>query len=392
MRSDDRSSVRSSTSSFDDPDGVLFNDVFGGPPKYTNTSSADFNCDSIFKSGKTNNNNDDNIKTSSLPVYDKPVYGEDMFDELPGVKSKSVSSSDDVFPTITSPNHNKSHFDDLLGNLGINEPKTSASSEFGDLLAGFASASPGTSSRVNLSLSNKSSSVQDDPFVVLESTSAPANSTLGEFSDPLEEIAKLGKSGTAKTGSSSVGGGYCESPKPVCPAVKSPPVSQLDELEDFARAAIKEAMDRAEAKVRHTKEVREREYAKSEAQERAAASARMNQQRNDNDLESFFSMGRASSVPKRRTSTPANVFDSQFLNKAGSEGPKSTAGVASSNMRKASSTTSFVDDLSSIFGASASSGEFQDVEGETEERRRARIERRQRTQERGQAKALAEKK
>lgn len=85
---------------------------------------------------------------------------------------------------------------------------------------------------------------------------------------------------------------YSESPKPVCPAVKSPPVSQLDELEDFARgwsqsnidenadvlseevmnansvaaasaAAIKEAMDRAEAKVRHAKEVREREYAKS---------------------------------------------------------------------------------------------------------------------------------
>ncbi|KAM3216889.1 hypothetical protein P3L10_026331 [Capsicum annuum] len=117
----------------------------------------------------------------------------------------------------------------------------------------------------------------------------------------------------------------------------------------------------------------------------------MNQQRNDNDLESLFSMGRASSAPKTRTSTPANVFDSQFLNKAGSEGPKSTAGVASSNMRKASSTTSFVDDLSSIFGASASSGEFQDVEGETEERRRARIECHQRTQERA-AKALAEKK
>lgn len=48
--------------------------------------------------------------------------------------------------------------------------------------------------------------MQDDPFVVLESTSAPANSTPGEFSDPLEEIAKLGKSGTAKTGASSVGG------------------------------------------------------------------------------------------------------------------------------------------------------------------------------------------
>ncbi|XP_055812924.1 auxilin-related protein 2 [Solanum dulcamara] len=794
-----RSDVRSASSS--DPDGMLFNDVFGGPSKFTNTSANsnnsasinDFNYDSIFISGK---NNDDNIKTSSFPVYDKPVYDDDIFDGLPGVKSKSVSSSstlrfeDDVFATMTSPpqqSHNKSHFDDLLGNLGRNEkvaePKSSdGSREFDDLLAGFGSGSPGTSSRSFTDStypsnpagdSNESSSMLDDPFVVLESTSVPANSSPGEFSDPLEEIGKLSKSGTAKTGASSFSGGvfddldplsgfnkpvrplspekktggkdrsplkvgagrsdahnstsrenietppfryseshsqkkvpgdsfqesphfnmpsedpltslgeaappyadndlhetnfqvdisprsedqvqssddiwltvseiplftqptsapppsrppppiprrsskseasfsasnarkgevyssspnhyqYSQSPKPVRPAIKSPPVSQLDELEDFARgwskssidenadalsgeemngnsvaaasaAAMKEVMDRAEAKFRHAKEVREREYAKSakskeavhlerdeqainevqerefrenqerlenerrqwekeeeeraqrklererqrarelekerarqaveratreareraaagardraaaetrlkaeraavekaaaeargraekaavqraqaeareraaaeakeraekaaaearekearekasaakaeaearrraeraaveraaaEARERAAASARMNQQRNDNDLESFFSMGRASSAPKMRTSTPDNIFDPQFQNKAGSEWPKSTAGVASSNMRKASSTTSFVDDLSSIFRASASSGEFQDVEGETEERRRARLERHQRTQERA-AKALAEK-
>ncbi|KAK6780145.1 hypothetical protein RDI58_022329 [Solanum bulbocastanum] len=808
-----RSDIRSTSSS--DPDAMLFNDVFGGPPKYTNIdNSADFNYDSIFISGKTNNNNDDNIKTSSCPVYDKPVYDDDIFDGLAGVKSKSLSSSstlrfeDDVFATMTSPPQQNTHFHDLLGNFGRNEkvaqPKSSAgSTEFDDLLAGFGT---GTSSSFHVNFeallvslqiwsftdstypskpagdSNKSSSMLDDPFVIIESTLVPANSSLREFSDPLEEIGKLGKSGMAKTGASSVSGGvfddldplsgfdkpvrplspekktggkdrspskagagrsdahnstsrenieqppfryseshsqkkvpgdsfqesphfnmpledplrsfgetapppyadndlhetnfqvdtsprsedqvqasediwltvseiplftqptsapppsrppppiarrsskseasfsssnarkgegyssspnhyqYSQSPKPVRPAVKSPPVSQLDELEDFARgwskssidenadalsgeemngnsvaaasaAAMKEVMDRAEAKFRHAKEVREREYAKSakskeavhlerdeqaindvqerefrenqerlenerrqwekeeeertqkklerererarelekerarqaveratreareraaagardraaaetrlkaeraaveraaaeargraekaavqraqaeareraaaeakeraekaaaearekearekasavkaesearrraeraaveraaaeageraaaEARKRAAASARMNQQRNDNDLESFFSMGRASSAPKTRTSTPDNIFDSQFQNKAGSEGPKSTAGVASSNMRKASSTTSFVDDLSSIFGASASSGEFQDVEGETEERRRARLERHQRTQERA-AKALAEK-
>ncbi|KAG5586077.1 hypothetical protein H5410_046511 [Solanum commersonii] len=772
-----RSDVRSISSS--DPDAMLFNDVFGGPPKYTNTNnSADFNYDSIFISGKTNNNNDDNFKTSSFPVYDKPVYDDDIFDGLPGVKSKSLSSStlrfeDDVFATMTSPPQQNTHFHDLLCNFGRNEkvaqPKSSAgSTEFDDLLAGFGT---GTSSRSFTDStypskpagdSNKSSSMLDDPFVVLESTSVPANSPPGEFSDPLEEIGKLVSGGVfddldplsgfdkpvrplsheKKTGGkdrspSKAGAGrsdahnstsrenietppfryseshsqkkvpgdsfqesphfnmasedplrslgetapppyadndlhetnfqvdtsprsedqvqdtediwltvseiplftqptsapppsrppppiprhsskseasfsssnarkgegyssspnhyqYSQSPKPVRPAVKSPPVSQLDELEDFARgwskssidenadalsgeemngnsvaaasaAAMKEVMDRAEAKFRHAKEVQEREYAKSakskeavhlerdeqainevqerefrenqerlenerrqwekeeeeraqkklerererarelekerarqaveratreareraaagardraaaetrlkaeraavekaaaeargraekaavqraqaearertaaeakeraekaaaearekeacekasavtaesearrraeraaaeraaaeareraaaEVQERAAASARMNQQRNDNDLESFFSMGRASSAPKTRTSTPDNIFDSQFQNKAGSEGPKSTAGVASSNMRKASSTTSFVDDLSSIFGASASSGEFQDVEGETEERRRARLERHQRTQER----------
>ncbi|XP_004246243.1 auxilin-related protein 2 [Solanum lycopersicum] len=783
-----RSDIRSTSSS--DPDPMLFN-VFGGPPKYTKTNnSADYNYDSIFVSAKNNNNNDDNIKTSSFPVNDKPVYDDDIFDGLPGVKSKALSSSstlrfeDDVFATMTSPPQQNIHFDDLLGNLGRNEkvaqPKSSVgSTEFDDLLAGFGT---GTSSRSFTDStypskpaenSNKSSSMLDDPFVVLESTSVPANSSGGEFSDPLEEIGKLGKSGMAKTGASSVSGGvfddfnkpvrpfspekktggkdrspskagagrsdahnspsrenietppfryseshsqkkvpgdsfqesphfnmssedplrslgeaaplnadndlhetnfqvdtsprsedqvqasedswltvseiplftqptsapppsrppppiprrcskseasfsasnarkgegyssspnhyqYSQSPKRVRPAVKSPPVSQLDELEDFARgwskssidenadalsgedmngnsvaaasaAAMKEVMDRAEAKFRHAKEVREREYAKSakskeavhlerdeqainevqerefqgnrerlenerrqwekeeeeraqkklererersrelekerarqaveratreareraeagardraaaetrlkaeraavekaaaeargraekaavqraqaeareraaadakeraekaaaearekearekafaamaeaearrraeraaveraaaeareraaaEARERAAASARMNQQRNDNDLESFFSMGRASSAPKTRTSD--NIFDSPFQNKAGPEGPKSTAGVASSNIRKASSTTSFVDDLSSIFGASASSGEFQGVEGETEERRRARLERHQRTQERA-AKALAEK-
>ncbi|KAF9591131.1 hypothetical protein IFM89_002086 [Coptis chinensis] len=54
----------------------------------------------------------------------------------------------------------------------------------------------------------------------------------------------------------------------------------------------------------------------------------------------------------------------------------------SSTMRKASSTTNIVDDLTSIFGGASSSGEFQDVEGETEERRRVRLDRHQRTQER----------
>ena len=85
---------------------------------------------------------------------------------------------------------------------------------------------------------------------------------------------------------------YSRSPKPTRPPVNSKVVSQIDELEDFAMggtknnideyvdihsgeevnsnssaaasaAAMKEAMDRAEAKFRHAKEVREREYAKT---------------------------------------------------------------------------------------------------------------------------------
>ncbi|WVZ21359.1 hypothetical protein V8G54_008681 [Vigna mungo] len=127
-----------------------------------------------------------------------------------------------------------------------------------------------------------------------------------------------------------------------------------------------------------------RERAAVQARERAAAAARMDQQQNDNDLESFFSKGaRANSVPRPpRSSTSDPVFDAQYQSK--------TSGVSSS-MKKASSSTNIVDDLSSIFGAApSSSGAFQEVEGESEERRKARLERQQRAQDRA-AKALAEK-
>ncbi|KAL5554928.1 hypothetical protein UlMin_037164 [Ulmus minor] len=132
-----------------------------------------------------------------------------------------------------------------------------------------------------------------------------------------------------------------------------------------------------------------RERAAAEARERAAAAARANQQKNENDLESFFSMGRASSAPRPRANSSDPLFDTQFQNRQQPEPPK-TSSAGPSNIRKASSTTNIVDDLSSIFNAAPSSGEFQEVEGESEERRRARFERQQRTQERA-AKALAEK-
>ncbi|KAE9463672.1 hypothetical protein C3L33_04417, partial [Rhododendron williamsianum] len=83
--------------------------------------------------------------------------------------------------------------------------------------------------------------------------------------------------------------------------------------------------------------------------------------------------------------------DPRFQNKGGPEGTRKTSPVgASSNGRKASSATNIVDDLTEIFGAAPSSGEFQNVDGESDERRRARLERHQRTKERA-AKALAEK-
>jgi hypothetical protein len=157
-----------------------------------------------------------------------------------------------------------------------------------------------------------------------------------------------------------------------------------------AEAKERAAVARAEAEARVRAERAAVERAASEARERAAAAARMNQQKNENDLESFFNMGgRASSAPRPRGNSSDPAFDTQFQNRQEPEVARKSA-TASSNIRKANSTTNIVDDLSSIFGAAPSSGEFQDVEGETEDRRRARLERHQRTQERA-AKALAEK-
>ncbi|XP_031112772.1 auxilin-related protein 2-like [Ipomoea triloba] len=253
----DRRPPSSSSPLFDDRDGALFSDVFGGPPKYTSSSSNsnrnasamnDLDYDSIFKPGNDSKNNYDNnsSKTSSVPVYDKPVYDEDIFDGLPGVKSKSVSSTarfdDDVFASMTSPpskNHSSNQFDDLLGNLGrsekVAEPqssKNSSSRAFDDLLAGFGSSSaastnrPFTGSNKQPSKpsgsSSQTSSVMDDPFVVLGTSSAPASSP-GVFSDPLEEITKLGKSGSAKADSSSVGGNVFDDLDPLNGFGKSVP-------------------------------------------------------------------------------------------------------------------------------------------------------------------------
>ncbi|KAI8574154.1 hypothetical protein RHMOL_Rhmol01G0332400 [Rhododendron molle] len=193
------------------------------------------------------------------------------------------------------------------------------------------------------------------------------------------------------------------------------------ELKEKAAAAAA----RAESEARRRAERAAVERAAAEARERAAAgareraaAARMDQQKNDDDLESFFNVSRPGSAPRPRESSPFEDYmpDPRFQNKGGPEGTRKTSPVgASSNGRKASSATNIVDDLTEIFGgsilfcncnpflllffslliariadfgmillvkAAPSSGEFQNVDGESDERRRARLERHQRTKER----------
>ncbi|XP_010914450.1 auxilin-related protein 2 isoform X1 [Elaeis guineensis] len=156
-------------------------------------------------------------------------------------------------------------------------------------------------------------------------------------------------------------------------------------------AAERAAVERAAAEARMRAERAAVDRAHAEARERAAAAAREKQNKTENDLESFFSMGaRANSAPKQRATSSETMFDTQAQGKGSSNAPWRTSSGSSSTMKKASSTTNITDDLSSIFGAPSSSGEFQEIEGESEERRKARFERHQRTLERA-AKALAEK-
>ncbi|KAE9460881.1 hypothetical protein C3L33_07208, partial [Rhododendron williamsianum] len=222
---------RSSSSSFADDQ---FSDVFGGPPKYTSSSNnkstsslSDFDYDSIFKSSSSSATNDSKVRSSS-PVYDKPVYDEDIFDGLPGLKSKSTSASSrvgfdsDAFESISNQNQRQSAaFDDLLGNFGRNDKAggkstTSSRGLVDDLIPGFGgSSSPPRSSRPlsepdrpqNTSSTTKPTyDVMEDPFVVLESNSTPSASSPGLFTDPLEEISKIGNSGNTKVSGSSVSG------------------------------------------------------------------------------------------------------------------------------------------------------------------------------------------
>ncbi|KAK8688664.1 hypothetical protein V6N13_087417 [Hibiscus sabdariffa] len=238
-RSSSTNAKPSSNPIFDDQDrdGLSFSDVYGGPPKYSSeprastAQASSFDYDSFFKESKP-------------PVYDKPVYDDDLFDGLPGIKSSSTTSAakfDDVFSIPESPpppkhkSASSSPLDDLLGNLGRKETETKFNSErvkaekdaplFDDLLPGFGrSSSPaharstseaGQSQNPASNSSKTGSNSMENPFVVLGSTSDPADSSSGLFTDPPEVISKLNGSGKSRVESSSGSGGVFDDLDPL---------------------------------------------------------------------------------------------------------------------------------------------------------------------------------
>ncbi|KAL8237140.1 hypothetical protein R6Q59_018221 [Mikania micrantha] len=245
-----RSRPPSSSSPFAADDDRIFNDVFGGPPKFNNNNPrstpamSPIDYDSIFKNSSSNEAKTKSA-SSNLPVYDKPVYDDDIFEGLPGVKSKSMYSAstryeDNIFASMSASPPKRSqqsdHFDDLLGNLGrtekVDPPSHKAArspSGLDDLLPGFGSGGPASGNRsdsesvpVPTNNTKAASETIDDPFVVLESTSTPISSSQGAFIDPLKPIPKVSKSQSTNAGRSSV---------------KSGMFDDLDPLHEFGKTA-----------------------------------------------------------------------------------------------------------------------------------------------------------
>ncbi|KAL0011853.1 hypothetical protein SO802_006961 [Lithocarpus litseifolius] len=116
-----------------------FGDLFGSAhyaPKSnaTTTTSSSFNFDMFRDSGAPAKSS----SSSSAPVYDKPVYDDDIFDGVPGLKSSAANAKyEDVFTSIAASSPPKRSgsgigsgsdvFDDLLGGFGKVERESKGS-------------------------------------------------------------------------------------------------------------------------------------------------------------------------------------------------------------------------------------------------------------------------
>lgn len=334
--------------------------IFGGISKSHVGNGVSIDDDPIF--GGLNNS----VSTPSSP----PVYVDDIFG---GVNEKSVGVDDLLdkiggLHTNAKSSINQSHgFDDLLGGFGV----SSASNN-------------GKASNEMNKPRKPTVTSHDDPFLVFETTLSTASSE--SFLDSLEQMSKLNNS-KGTSGSSSTSPLLRPPPKSAnaSNSINNSSISSLDELENFAMGRVQNNASRKTNT--NTGEIKQSSAAKTN-KDKGSPATRVNQLNGADDLESFFSMGsRSNSVPKSRAATMDPMFDRQVNSKGKPEGSQKVPSGSPANAKKSSFTTSF-DDLSLIFGASPSS-QFEEVEGETEERRKARLGRHQRTQERA-LKAVAD--
>ncbi|XP_004290908.1 PREDICTED: auxilin-related protein 2 [Fragaria vesca subsp. vesca] len=332
---------------------------------------SDFDLDSVFSGSSAN--------TSSFDD------GFDVFGSSGGSVNSNVKD-DDLFGSFASaPKQSAAPSNDLLGDLGgvrrrlqsMNSNGNGNGNRYGtaarnatdsdDLLPGFGVTSASNSgsytqesrtqqSTVNLTRSNFSSPMVD-PFVVLESVSSSGPADSLDYLSGLEQFSKMSNSGGAKQGGSSNSSTKLKAPPKPAQVSKD-----IDDLEIFASATVPKSAPRVPSR-----------------NDGVESSATRHGKSSGDDLDFMFSTGfRSSSVPKSRVKKPDPIFDAQTDNRGGPR-PQMTSSRTSGSMKKSPSASGIFDDLFSMDGGSSMVAEFEEVEGESEERRKARLGRHQRT-------------
>ncbi|CAN7021781.1 hypothetical protein IGI04_022842 [Brassica rapa subsp. trilocularis] len=297
--------------------------------------------------------NNSNSKSSSS------AHADDLFGAMPTAPN---NDDDDIFGSFSSSTNQYPPVDDLLAGFGALKSQTfnlNNSSGFDELIPGFGFGAGATSH----SKTTASNFVDTDPFVVLESSMSGAHSSSGIFVDPLDAFAASFSSQGQKPSNNTTHSSTKLKPPPKptqkVNRAKSSVMSSVDELDDFAMGGtMRRSASASDAASKYR-----------EAQE--------TKQFGVDDLDSFFSSGpRSSSVPKSRTATEAP-------RKPAVNVPKKTTNGVSSAKKPPAPAANLVDDFSALFGEDPPIfKEFEEIPGETEERRKARWDREQRTKSR----------
>ncbi|KAG2303508.1 hypothetical protein Bca4012_062258 [Brassica carinata] len=297
-------------------------------------------------------------KASSQSSAQKSFNAHDLFGAMP-----ASNNDDDIFGSFSSSTKQYAPVDDLLGDMAgfglqskssnLNNSSGFGKNGFDELIPGFGPTSHTTSSKTTAS----NFADADDPFVVLESTMSGAHSSSGMFVDPLDAFAaSVSSQGRKPPNTTSLASTKLKPPpKPTQKVNRAK--SSVDELDDFAMGTMRRSASASDAASKY----REAEETK---------------QFGVDDLDSFFSSSgpRSSSVPKSRTATEVTRKPAVNVPK------KTTNGVSSA--KKPPSPANLVDDFSALFGEDPIFKEFEEIPGETEERRKARWDREQRTKSR----------
>ncbi|XP_011074824.1 uncharacterized protein LOC105159449 [Sesamum indicum] len=306
-------------------------DIFGGPVPSSNQYGG-VDLESVFSSSINRKNSSSNLNSWNSGGFD-------AFDDLLGSKSKQ-----------------KDPVDDLFGNFGVSSSGKHEKKGAGldDFIPGFGGVSPSKTegySEIKIppapkgSTSNSSSTVADDPFLVFESSVSQSDASW-PFAGPSDQ---------------NIGKGSVQ--------------SSIDDFDDFIMGGT-----RSGPKV----------GVRTEAKQPSPGTAGFE---NNDYIDAIF--GGSNGVRQKNNARPSSLsqdslFDDIFHEERGPD-VKQTSSRSAFSTKKASSGTNVRNDFSSLFGdVATSSGEFHEIEGEPEERRRARLNRHMRMNAR-MREAVAEK-